>query len=369
MEGNLPVSLPMMDDFHTIVTQQRSLIDTRAPVEFARGSFPGAVNLPLMNDKEREQVGTAYKHQGHDAAVALGYELVNGDIKAERVQAWVDFVTKHPEAYLFCWRGGQRSQIAQEWLHEAGITIPRLRGGYKAFRNYLINQSRKIAAKKEFIVIGGRTGSGKTLLLQKLPNAIDLERLANHRGSSFGRYATLQPTQINFENALAYALIQLDDQGHDRIIIEDESRNIGKCYIPDEVFASFQRGRVIQLEATLEERVEITYDEYIIASQADYAGHFDAGTTPYSWIEAMEHNFDKIRKRLGSQNHRLLKEMLQEAWEHQQRTGDASRHKEWIALLLERYYDPMYDYQLRNKQDRIIFSGSFDEVLEYIGSL
>jgi len=363
------MSLPIIDDFREVVVNKRSLIDTRAPVEFAKGSFPKAVNLPLMNDEERELVGTTYKQKGNEAALKLGYQLVSGKTKDARVQAWIDFVAANPDAFLFCWRGGDRSRIVQEWLHETGITVPRLKGGYKAFRNYLIDQSREIAAKKEIIIIGGRTGSGKTLLLKKLPNAIDLEKLANHRGSSFGRYATPQPTQINFENALAYELISKDEAGYDQIIIEDESRNIGRCYIPDEVFASFQQGRVIQLEATLEERINITYDEYIIASQADYERHLASGDAVYPWIEVMEHNFDKIRKRLGSQNHRLLKEMLREAWEYQQRSGDASRHKEWIALLLERYYDPMYDYQLRNKQDRIIFGGTADEVLAFLGSM
>jgi len=358
--------LPFIDDFHAIVTQRRPLIDTRAPVEFAKGSFPGAVNLPLMSDAEREKVGTTYKRKGHDAAVALGHELVGGAVKSERVEAWVDFVTKHPEAYLFCWRGGQRSQIAQEWLHEAGITIPRLQGGYKAFRAYLMAESLRLAKTKEILILGGRTGSGKTLLLPQLPESIDLEGLANHRGSSFGRYATPQPPQIGFESALSYAQIQHDAAGHRRLILEDESRNVGHCYLPDEVFATFQQGQVVLLEASLEERIEITYDEYILAAQADYAHAHAEGKTPYDWVEVMRHNFARIRKRLGDENYRHLAERFEAAWTHQQRTGDPGEHRMWIRELLERYYDPMYDYQIERKQDRIAFRGDAKSVLEYL---
>ena len=360
--------LPLIDDYRSIVVESRPLIDTRAPVEFAKGSFPDAVNLPLMNDDEREQVGTVYKQQGNAAAVALGHTLVSGKVKEARIQAWIDFITTHPDAYLFCWRGGQRSQIVQEWLQEAGFTVPRLRGGYKAFRAYLIDASLRLAQSKEILILGGRTGSGKTLLLEKIEGGIDLEGLANHRGSSFGRYATPQPTQIDFENALTYAQIRHDAGGLNHLIIEDESRNIGQCYIPHDVFDAFQQGKVILLEAPLEERIEITYDEYVLAAQADYARHHAAGVAPYTWIEVMQHNFDRIRKRLGSENHRRLSDQLQMAWEHQQRTGDPSEHRIWIRELLERYYDPMYDYQIERKRDRIIFEGDAQAVLEYLGA-
>ncbi len=361
------MSLPLIDDFRSLVIASRPLIDTRAPVEFARGSFPGAVNLPLMNDAERAQVGTVYKHEGNEAAVALGHALVSGAAKEARVQAWVDFVTAHPDACLFCWRGGQRSRIVQEWLYEAGVAVPRLRGGYKALRRYLIDENLRLAHAKEILILGGRTGSGKTLLLKTLKEAIDLEGLANHRGSSFGRYATPQPTQIDFENALAYAQIRHDAAGFNRLILEDESRNIGQCYIPHEVFDAFQQGKVILVETPLEERIEITYNEYVLTAQADYARYHEAGIAPYPWIDVMQHNLDRIRKRLGGENHRRLSEQLHMAWEHQQRTGDPSEHRIWIRELLERYYDPMYDYQIERKRDRIVFVGDTQAVLEYLG--
>ena len=362
-------SLPLIDDFRSIVTEARPLIDLRAPVEFERGSFPGAVNLPLLTDKEREAVGTTYRHEGNEAAVALGHRLVSGAAKEERIAAWIEFIREHPDTHLFCWRGGQRSRIVQEWLAQRGVVVPRLKGGYKAFRRYLTEESLRLARAKEILVIGGRTGSGKTLLLKQIPEAIDLEALARHRGSAFGRYAAPQPPQIAFENALAYAQIRHDEAGHRRLVIEDESRNIGQRYIPPEIFAEFQKGRVILLETPLEERIGITYDDYILYAQKEYDEAHAHGVAPYDWYETMQHNFRRIRKRLGDERYRRLSAMLESAWEEQQRTGNPEGHKTWIRALLEEYYDPMYDYQISRKSERIVFRGDREAVLEYLASL
>jgi len=360
-------TLPLLDDYRSLVTRQRPLIDLRAPVEFAKGSFPGAVNLPLLYDEEREAVGTTYKKKGHDAAVALGHRIVSGKLRERRLTAWIDFIRAHPDTVLFCWRGGQRSQIVQEWLAESGVVVPRIRGGYKAFRRFLTEESLRLGREKETLIIGGRTGSGKTLLIEKISEAIDLEGLARHRGSAFGRYATPQPPQIAFENALAAALIRHDAAGYRRLVIEDESRNIGQRYIPHELFAEFQKGKVILLEVPLEERIEITYDDYILYAQKEYDEAHAAGLAPFDWIETMRHNFRRIRKRLGNERYTRFLSMLEGAWTHQQLTADPTRHKEWIEALLTEYYDPMYDWQIENKKDRIIFRGSRKEVLEYLG--
>src|SRR5690554_4612771 len=115
------------NDYLSIVLKQRPMIDLRAPIEFAKGSFPNTVNIPLMSDEERHQVGTTYKKEGHDAAVILGHELVSGKIKEERIEKWVDFIQAHPHALLFCYRGGMRSQITQQWIRDAAnLDVPRL---------------------------------------------------------------------------------------------------------------------------------------------------------------------------------------------------------------------------------------------------
>ncbi len=367
MNRDPKTQLPLIDDFRSIVLKQRPLIDTRAPVEFAKGAFPNAVNLPLMNDEEREQVGTVYKREGHDAAVALGHELVGGELREARIRAWLDFLETHPEAYIYCWRGGQRSQIVQQWIHEAsGKTVPRLEGGYKAFRRYLMEESLRLAQEKEILVLGGRTGSGKTLLIKRIPEAIDLEGIAHHRGSAFGRYAHSQPSQIDFENALAYTQIHHDAAKHPFLLIEDESRNIGQRYIPPEIFHSFQRGKVLLLETPLEERIEISYRDYILFAQKEYDETHARGETPYDWYETMRHNFRRIRKRLGNERYERFTNLLNDAWEEQRRSGNTEQHKIWIRALLEEYYDPMYDYQIEKKKERILFRGDAGEILEFL---
>jgi len=364
--GPVKKSLPVIDTFRTLAIRHTPLIDLRAPVEFARGSFPGAVNLPLLTDGERQAVGTLYKERGNNAALELGHRIVSGRVREKRIAAWIDFIRHHPDAVIFCWRGGQRSAIVQEWLAEYGVVVPRIRGGYKAFRRYLIEESLRLGRGKKTFVLGGRTGSGKTLLLRRIPEAIDLEGLARHRGSAFGRYAVPQPPQIAFENALAYAQIRHDEAGYRRLIIEDESRNIGQRYIPHDLFAEFQKSGVILLEVPLRERVEITYADYILYSQREYDKAHSRGETPYNWIETMRHNFRRIRKRLGNERYTRFLGILESAWKYQQYSGDPSRHKEWIEALLVEYYDPMYDWQIEHKADRIVFRGNREEILEWL---
>ncbi len=361
-------TLPMITDFQDIILQKKSLIDVRAPIEFAKGAFPHTINLPLMSDEERHLVGIRYKEAGNNKAVELGHQLVSGEIKAARIEAWIKQIKTHPQTLLYCFRGGQRSQITQQWLSEAGITVPRLQGGYKAFRTYLMEQLESITLDKEILVIGGHTGSGKTILLKKLQESIDLEGIANHRGSSFGRYASPQPTQIDFENTLAYHLIAHDAAAHTRLIIEDESRNIGRVYIPPTLFSQFTQAKVILLESTIEERIEITYDEYILASQAEYATAHLTGAVEHPWIDTMRHNFGRIRKRLGDQGHRELTALLEEAWTYQQQHNDPTLHKRWIQKLLSDYYDPMYTYQIEQKKDRVVFRGDASEIIAYLAS-
>ena len=139
------------------------MMDARAPVEFAKGAFPGVVNLPLMTDEERELVGICYKQRGQQAAIELGHRLVGGAVKAARLDAWAAFAKAHPDGYLYCFRGGLRSQIVQQWLRdEAGIAYPRVTGGYKAMRGFLLDTLDRAIAECDFLVLGGMTGTGKT---------------------------------------------------------------------------------------------------------------------------------------------------------------------------------------------------------------
>jgi len=211
-------------DYRSVLLEERPLLDLRAPTEFAKGSFPGAVNLPLIDDRQRELVGRCYKEQGPAAAMALGHQLVSDTDRADKVDAWHQFARQHPDGAVFCFRGGQRSQIVQQWLAAEGVTYPRVAGGYKALRQFLIQTIERCAAQRSIVLLGGRTGVGKTDLLITQANHLDLEGFAQHRGSAFGRRPSGQPNQINFENAIGIRLLALEDRNAKSLLIEDESR-------------------------------------------------------------------------------------------------------------------------------------------------
>lgn len=353
-------------DFHRIVVENIPLIDVRAPVEFAAGAFPTAVNLPLMNDEERHQVGIRYKERGQDAAIELGHELVSGAVKEERIAAWKQFIETHPETLIYCFRGGLRSRLSQEWAEGAiGREILRLEGGYKAFRNYLMNHLEPSWLKSTPLVVGGRTGSGKTLLLHKLNNVVDLEAIANHRGSSFGRFIHPQPTQIDFENNLAWSMIRHEQVGHAHMIVEDEGRHIGSRYIPKALVEHFAAADVIQLETPLVDRVQITFDEYVTSAQSLFVETYgESGLA--EWLDDIRGSLSRIRKRLGGERFKRVNQLVDDGYALQQASGDTSGHKRWVELLLVEYYDPMYDYQLDQKKRKIVFRGTAADVLEYI---
>jgi len=366
IEAIKKLDLPLTEDFRRIVLEQKELIDVRAPVEFSKGAFPGAVNMPLMNDEERHLIGIRYKEQGNASAVALGKELV-GPLKQERVKVWIDFIKNHPDTCLYCFRGGQRSQISQAWMQEAGMRIPRLKGGYKAFRQFLMQESERISAQSNILIIGGRTGSGKTALLHRLQNSIDLEGLANHRGSSFGRFTTPQPSQIDFENALAYAFIRHESKKYQALAIEDESHNIGRVYIPKPVFDNFKKGKRIILDTSIEERVEITFDEYVTQALQHYEAKYGPSGTQH-WFSDANAGLDRIKKRLGNERYRKIKTAFSEAFFLQKHTEEVIQHKAWIEILLREYYDPMYDYQIEKSKIPIVFRGNAAEILAYMNS-
>ena len=135
-------------DYRAILASDTPLIDVRAPVEFSQSAMPAAINLPLMNDEERAAVGTCYKRQGPEAALALGHKLVQGDLRASRTQAWLEACARYPHGYLCCARGGQRSHIVQQWLKEAGVDYPLIVGGYKALRQAAIQATDELVQKK-----------------------------------------------------------------------------------------------------------------------------------------------------------------------------------------------------------------------------
>jgi tRNA 2-selenouridine synthase len=354
------------DDFGSLFSKEVALLDVRAPLEFQQGAFPGATNLPLMNDEERHQVGLRYKQVNQEAAIQLGHELVSGDIKAARVAQWKTFVQTHPEGYLYCFRGGLRSRISQAWLAEAGTEYPRIVGGYKAMRTFLLESLTKHIELSDFVLVSGLTGSGKTEVIQSLSSTVDLEKLAHHRGSSFGKHATDQPVQINFDNSLAIALLRLHARGKSRIALEDESRMIGRCALPLSLRDKMQTSSVVWLEEPMAIRVERILHDYVEDLGTQFATKLGAEAGFDAFSARLLESLQNLIKRLGGERHTRLAAAMQAALNEQKSKGTLDLHREWIRPLLSEYYDPMYEHQRTSKLSRVIFSGDRAAVTEYL---
>ncbi|MDZ7805329.1 tRNA 2-selenouridine(34) synthase MnmH [Thiohalophilus sp.] len=360
------MDFPQTDDYRALFLNSTPLMDVRAPVEFQQGAFPYTENLPLMNDAERHDVGIRYKQRGQDEAVQRGHELVQGEVKQQRVDRWADYFRQHPDGVLYCFRGGLRSKISQQWIYErTGLVYPRVKGGYKAMRRFLIDELETSINRIEPVILSGQTGAGKTRLLQKLPNMLDLEGLYHHRGSVFGNHVTPQPTQIDIENALSIALIKAIDRGHTRLLLEDESANIGHRHLPQSLHARMQHAPIILLEADLAERIELIFQEYITDDLSRYQSVHGESQGFQQWSQKLSDSIDKIQRRLGGVRHKQLKTLLDNALQ-QHEAGNPEGHRDWIEILLVEYYDPMYTHQINNKQKRIIFHGGESDVLEFL---
>ena len=361
------MNLPQIDDYRSILLNNTPLLDVRAPVEFDQGAFPFTENFPLINNQEREAIGIRYKNQGQDEAIKLGHELVQGETKSQRVNHWQDFFERYPQGVLYCFRGGMRSKISQQWIYEqTGQIYPRIKGGYKAMRRFLIDELETSSQHISPIMLGGRTGIGKTILLQELKQQIDLEGIYHHRGSVFGKHVTPQPSQIDIENTLSIKLLKLLDKEHSQIVFEDEGTNIGSRLIPDVLYQKMKQSPLILLEASIDERVNITFQEYITESLTEHKKHLGEEPGFKSWCEQLQLSIDKIQRRLGGVRYKELKTLLTDAIQQQITTGDSEHHKQWIKTLLVDYYDPMYDFQTQKKQDRVVFKGQKNDVLSYL---
>lgn len=352
--------------YRDIFVAGKPLIDLRAPIEFNRGAFPSSVNLPLMVDKEREKVGTCYKQQGQQAAIALGHSLVHGAVKQQRIDAWLGFLAAQPEAYLYCFRGGLRSQLTQQWLKEAGAVVPYVQGGYKGMRQYLIGVIDAVPSQQRLLSLSGMTGSGKTDFLIQRKEAVDLEGIANHRGSSFGKNIDPQPTQINFENQLAIALLRHQLGNHACLLLEDESFLIGRSALPQSFYNAMQTADILVLEEADDIRLNRLLNEYVHKMHQGFVERLgmEAGFDTFS--QYLLQSLTSIRKRLGGKQYQELQDIMQQALSQQLNQNQTSQHLAWISLLLQKYYDPMYEYQLEKKAQRVLFRGNHQAMHEWL---
>lgn len=334
----------------------RVIIDVRAPVEVARGAMPGSHALPLMIDEERHAVGIRYKEVGREAAVALGYELT-GPHLPERIAAWRAVCAAGPAA-VTCWRGGLRSELAVSFIDRDGVA--RVRGGYKALRRHVVGALPAGLARKRLLVLSGYTGAGKTRLLRRLLGSepalqvLDLEGAAGHRGSAFGAEDAPQPSQQTFENAVAGELL-LDPAR--MLVVEDESRYVGRRTVPDPLMDAMRGAELVVLETPMAERVSSIVEEYVL----------DAGRKhgPGPARQRLEDATQRIRKRLGGGRADAVVAAMRRA-EASDAWFEPCAHRWWVQVLLERYYDRLYA-KARDRLGRpVAFAGDADAVAEYL---
>ena len=349
------------DRFTELLLNSTPLIDVRAECEYHDGHIPHSVNLPLLNDGERAEVGTCYKRKGQEAAITLGTELVSGDTKKERMSAWIRFIADNPTAVVLCFRGGLRSQTVQKWLAESGLQRPLISGGYKALRRHLLSTTIRVASEKKIIIVAGKTGTGKTHLINNLTRSVDLEGLANHRGSAFGRRVSAQPAQSVFENLLALDLLRQEREGGATLFLEDESRAIGSISLPLELHRAMSVAPIVRVEESLDFRVETILNDYIVSNLTDFR-LLDPVQGDFLFSESLLASLDRIKKRLGGERHSALRDIMSAALTS---NNDHDQHRAWIRGLLVDYYDPMYEYQMTKKARRVVFKGDSDTFLEW----
>ena len=333
-----------------------SNIDLRSENEFKKGSIPQSVNIPILNNDQFKKVGIEYKKNGSDAAIALGHSLVKGSLKENLIHHWTEHLKKNPECLLYCFRGGMRSEIAVKWLNDCGVKVNRLKGGYKNFRNWVISQHLDIENYiKDWIIIGGLTGSGKTDFLRSFKESIDLEQIANHRGSAFGVRDSGQPTQSNFENILTLDYL---NHKYEKLILEDESRTIGRAGLPGFWYQKMQSSKLVILEVDDDKRAENIYYEYVY-------DEINNGVSEDNLLEKYLGSLNNIKRRLGNVVYNNIKDLMKSAF-HQ---NEKEIHKEWILRLLTRYYDKMYSYKLDMRKDFIVHKGEIESCRDYINAI
>ena len=316
--------------------EKTAVVDVRSPSEFDAGSFPFSLNIPLLDDDQRAWVGRIYNFAGRDRAVEKGYALIEAtsrsfldsfrSLSCERI-----FVT--------CARGGFRSRSTAAFLREMGLNASQIEGGFKKFRNFTLDYFSRISFPAGLVVLYGKTGCGKTSLLNRLPNSVDLEACASHRGSLFGGVGLGSVPQKTFESRLLTALMNVDPSLP--VIVEGESRKIGKAIVPARLFGLMKSTSLkINIESDIEKRVERTLQEYLAPEKEN----------PERWSDEMKKALENLKKLCGKRRCEKWREMLE--------------RKEYGALareLQEEHYDPKYEHRSKNYRFAACFRNDREE--------
>ena len=305
------------------------ILDARSPGEFSQDRLPRAISAPVLSDAERAEVGTLYRNESGFIAKRVGAAMVARNIAhllenqlADRPREW--------RPLIYCWRGGNRSGALATVLSRIGWRVSLLEGGYKAFRHRVIDDLERLPPTLQFHVIAGRTGCGKSLLLNALAargaQVLDLEAVARHRGSVLGRMpGEPQPGQRQFETLLWEKLSKFDPK--QPVFVESESRRIGTCHLPETLTVAIRQATCAVLEAELDRRSQLLIDQY---------SHF---------IEQPD--------TLDAQLNRLTEVHGRDTIEAWRALLNAGRFKELVQCLLDEHYDPTYDRSMNRNFTRL----------------
>lgn len=293
------------------------IVDVRSPAEFKVGRIPDSVNLPLLDNSERATIGTLYKLHGSQEAIDEAYKLMEN--KKDGFLSQIRELPKDKVIVVCCARGGMRSQVVTVFLNMLGYTAKQLHGGYKRFRSWTIDYLDNYKFKN-LVVLQGQTGVGKTIILNKLDNVIDLEGLAHHRGSLFGGIGRTPITQKNFEIEL---LEKLNDLDNDKIVfVEGESRKVGDLVVPNNIFSQMKIAKVIMLEASIKTRARRLIKEYI----EEYP----------DLLPELRNIIPKLKGDIGNSNVKMLLDLF-----------DEGNYEDCISFVLINYYDKKYAHSMK----------------------
>jgi tRNA 2-selenouridine synthase len=292
---------------------QMALIDVRSPAEFQNFTIPGSINIPIFTDEERAEIGTLYTQIGDAVARDRGLEIVSGKL-SEFIRQFKEI---EGEKTVFCWRGGMRSRTTATLLDLMNIRVYKLEGGIRAYRKWVVSQLEQISLPEKSFLLHGKTGSGKTKIIRELEKdgypALDLEKMANHRGSIFGHIGKNPYNQKKFEALLLQRLREL--VGAPYLIFEAESSKIGKVTLPPCMLRQKEKSQTIVIELPLEERIRAILEDY----------------RPWEHQEECLEAFRRIKERIHTPIAKEIERALLD-----------EKYTEAVQYLLEYYYDRRY---------------------------